>query len=131
MVLITGHASVETAVQALRLGATDYLIKPVDIERLKGVLSRRDAAVGAAGRGRRAARRAAAGGPLRPALGRSPPMQRVYELIARVAGTAVTVFIIGESGTGKELVAQTVHDLSRRRDAARSSPSTAARSRRT
>jgi two-component system response regulator AtoC len=47
--------------------------------------------------------------------GRSPPMQRIYEQISRVAGTAVTVFCTGESGTGKELVAKTVHELSRRR----------------
>jgi DNA-binding NtrC family response regulator len=47
--------------------------------------------------------------------GRSPAMRRVYQQIARVAGTAVTVFITGESGTGKEVVAKTVHDLSRRR----------------
>ena len=48
-------------------------------------------------------------------VGRSVPMQRVYQQISRVARTSVTVFIVGESGTGKELVAQTVHDLSRRR----------------
>ena len=48
-------------------------------------------------------------------VGRSEPMRRVYEQIARVAGTSVTVFLTGESGTGKELVARTVHDLSRRR----------------
>src|SRR5699024_2708072 len=48
-------------------------------------------------------------------VGRSQAMQRVYEQIARVAGTSVTVFVVGESGTGKELVAQTVHELSRRR----------------
>ena len=51
-------------------------------------------------------------------VGRSEPMQRVYQQIARVAATSVTVFIVGESGTGKELVAQTVHDLSRRRNQA-------------
>ena len=115
MVLITGHASLQTSIQALRLGACDYLIKPVGLAQLRGVLSRvmRPAVLRAEldhlevewGRS----------GRFGHLWGRSAPMQRVYHQIARVAGTAVSVLVTGESGTGKELVARTLHDLSRRR----------------
>ncbi len=115
IVLITGHASVETSIQALRMGAADYLVKPVNIKRLKAVLSRvmRPAdlkiEVGAL---RDELRSLGRFGRL---LGTSDAMQKLYNQIERVAPTAVTVLITGESGTGKELVAQTLHDLSRRR----------------
>lgn len=116
VVLITGHASLETSIQAFRLGAADYLIKPVTMKQLQGILSRvmRPAAL----RGELATlneewERSGRFGHL---WGRSPPMRRVYEQISRVAATSVTVFITGESGTGKEMVARTVHELSRRRD---------------
>jgi two-component system, NtrC family, response regulator AtoC len=115
IVLITGHASLETSIQALRLGAADYLVKPVRPEQLRAILSRvmRPAVLkaeldtletewGKSGR-------------FGHLWGRSAPMQRVYHQIARVAGTSVSVLITGESGTGKELVARTLHDLSRRR----------------
>jgi DNA-binding NtrC family response regulator len=115
VVLITGHASVETSVQALRLGAADYLVKPINVKQLRGILSRV----------RRPSTLHADSENLMTMLeeeghfgllwGRSAPMRRVYEQIVRVSGTAVTVFITGESGSGKELVARTVHDLSRRR----------------
>jgi DNA-binding NtrC family response regulator len=108
-VVVTGHASVETAVDALRQGAADYLIKPVNIERLRTLLAgvARDAkqASDAAGRG------IPAGGRM---LGRSAPMKLLHRQIARVAPTEATVLLVGESGTGKELAAQTLHDLSRR-----------------
>jgi DNA-binding NtrC family response regulator len=115
VVLITGHASLETSVQALRLGAADYLVKPVSLKHLSGVLSRlmKPAVLQAETEG--LASGLDAQGHFGPLWGRSPPMLRIYEQITRVAGTSVTVFITGESGTGKELVAQTVHDLSRRR----------------
>jgi len=116
--LMTGHASLETSIQALRLGAADYLIKPVSARQLKAVLARArqpgvkriqistlEANAGVEGRF----------GHLR---GRAPVMQKVYAQIARVAGTAVSVLLVGESGVGKEVVAQTIHDLSRRRNAA-------------
>ena len=115
VVLITGHASLETSIQALRLGAADYLIKPVNIKQLQGILSRvmRPSALKAELSAMNAEwERSGHFGDL---WGRSPPMQRIYEQISRVAGTAVSVFITGESGTGKEVVARTVHDLSRRR----------------
>jgi DNA-binding NtrC family response regulator len=115
VVLITGHASLETSIQALRLGAADYLIKPVNIKQLQGILSRvmKPSALKAELQTLNAEWEKT--GHFGQLWGRSPPMQRIYEQVSRVAGTAVSVFITGESGTGKEVVAQTVHDLSRRR----------------
>ena len=115
LVLITGHASLDTSIQALRLGAADYLVKPMSLKQLKGILSRvtkPSALKAAAGDLEEGLERDGHFGAL---WGRSPPMRRVYQQIVRVAGTAVTVFITGESGSGKEIVARTVHDLSRRR----------------
>jgi DNA-binding NtrC family response regulator len=115
VVLITGHASLETSIQALRLGAADYLVKPVNIKQLKGVLSRvmRPAAFKADVDALYAEwQRSGHFGQL---WGRTEAMQRIYKQISRVAGTAVTVFVTGESGSGKEVVARLVHDLSRRR----------------
>ncbi|MGE5094436.1 MAG: sigma-54-dependent transcriptional regulator [Betaproteobacteria bacterium] len=114
-ILITGHASVETAVEALRLGASDYLTKPVNLQRLKAVLQRVPksgelrAEIGAL---RDELRRLGRFGRL---VGRSQAMQEVYDKIARVAPTEATVLLLGESGTGKEIVARTIHELSRRR----------------
>ena len=117
VVLITGHASLETSIQALRLGAADYLVKPVNLKQLKGVLSRVHASRRRCRpRSASCARSCDQHGHFGQLWGRSPAMQAVYEQIARVAGTAVTVFLTGESGTGKEIVARTVHDLSRRRE---------------
>jgi len=106
---------VESAVEALRLGASDYLTKPVNMQRLKAVLQRvpRSGELRAEiGVLRDELRRLGRFGRL---VGRSPAMQDVYEKIARVAPTEATVLLQGESGTGKEIVARTIHDLSRRR----------------
>ncbi len=115
IVLITGHASLETSIQALRLGAADYMVKPINLRQLQGVLSRfmKPAALKAEVAGLAAG--LAQDGHFGQLWGRAPVMLSVYEQISRVAGTGVTVFITGESGTGKELVAQSVHELSRRR----------------
>jgi two-component system, NtrC family, response regulator AtoC len=114
VVLMTGHADVESAVQALRLGASDYLTKPLDIGRLKSILAnvasvQPTAAVAAPveGENREIGR-------LGLLLGASSPMQALYEMLTRVAPTDASVFLIGESGTGKDLAAQTLHQLSRR-----------------
>jgi DNA-binding NtrC family response regulator len=116
-VVITGNASVDSAVSALREGAADYLTKPVDRARLKSVLahvSRQRALRAEVSSLRGELRELGRFGAL---IGRSKPMQEVYDLIARVAPTQATVFVTGESGTGKELVAQTVHAMSKRRNA--------------
>ncbi len=118
VVLITGHASLETSIQALRLGAADYMVKPINMRQLQGVLSRfmKPAVLKAEVQG--LVEQIDASGHFGHLWGRAPSMLRLYEQISRVAGTSVTVFITGESGTGKEVVAQTVHDLSRRRQRA-------------
>ncbi len=112
---MTGHASLETSILALRLGAVDYLVKPVTLKHLQGLLSRvtKPALLKAEVAGLTA--NLASTGNFGQLWGRSPCMLRVYEQISRVAGSGVTVFITGESGTGKEVVAQTIHELSRRR----------------
>ncbi|MBC7702235.1 sigma-54 dependent transcriptional regulator [Aquabacterium sp.] len=115
VVLITGHASLETSIQALRLGAVDYLVKPVNMKQLHGILSRvtKPSALKAEAADLQTGLEEE--GHFGLLWGRSAVMRQVYEQILRVSGTAVTVFITGESGSGKEVVASTVHDLSRRR----------------
>ncbi len=112
-VVITGKATVDTVVKALRSGALDYLTKPVDIGRLQRILDEVAAARGGAGDGdvMVEARRVGKFGRL---VGRSPLMLRLYQQIARVAPTDATVLLQGETGTGKELVAHTIHDISTR-----------------
>jgi len=114
IVLITGHASVETAVEALRLGAADYLTKPINFRRLKALLSRVPRTVDLKeeiGVLRGELRRLGHFGRM---LGAASVMQKLYGHIARVAPTEATVLLLGESGTGKELAAQTIHELSLR-----------------
>jgi DNA-binding NtrC family response regulator len=114
VVLITGAASVETAVDALRRGVADYLTKPVDFARVKmalGTVTRALEMRGQIGTLRGELRKLGRFGAL---VGASPPMQKVYDLISRVAGTDASILISGETGTGKELVAETIHGLSRR-----------------
>jgi DNA-binding NtrC family response regulator len=113
-VLITGQASIATAVEALRLGVSDYLTKPVDFARVKMVLAnvaRTRELKQEIGSLRGELRKLGRFGPL---IGASAPMQKVYDLIARVAPTEATILVTGETGTGKEIVAETLHRLSRR-----------------
>ncbi len=114
VVLITGSASIETAVDALRRGVADYLTKPVDFARVKMALGNVTRALelrGEIGTLRGELRKLGRYGAL---VGASPAMQKVYDLIGRVAGTDASILVSGETGTGKELVAETIHRLSRR-----------------
>jgi DNA-binding NtrC family response regulator len=115
VILITGFASVDSAVAALRHGVLDYLTKPVDVRRLKTVLanvSRTLAMKQEIGSLRDELRELGRFGRL---IGNSPVMQKVYDLVVKVAPTDATVLLIGESGTGKEEVAATIHELGPRR----------------
>ncbi len=116
VLLITGHGSVETAVDAMRLGAADYLTKPVRISELRTRLAK---AV-ETGRLRRTnlelRRQLDKRFGLEGIIGHSPAMQRIFDIIRQVADSHATVLVLGESGTGKELVARAIHTSSPRRD---------------
>jgi DNA-binding NtrC family response regulator len=115
VVVVSGEATVDSAVEALHLGALDYLTKPIDHARLKTVLAhvqRNRELKAEVGTLRGELRKLGRFGPM---IGASRSMQRVYDLITRVAPTDAPVFLIGESGTGKELAAQAIHEHSRRR----------------
>ena len=118
VIILTGHATVDTAVQALRLGAFDYLTKPCKWAELEMILNRiaerRDMANKTAALETRL--KAAEGMPL--LIGDTPGMQQVRRLIETIAPTDASVMILGETGTGKELVARSLHDKSRRADKA-------------
>ncbi len=116
VVLVTGNVEFDTAVDALRAGAFDYLPKPIDRPRLKTILTNAARTRGLKREVSELRTELRNLGRFGPMVGRSRPMQRIYDLIDRVAPTESTVFVTGESGTGKELVAQAIHQLSRRRD---------------
>ena len=116
VLLITGHGSIETAVDAMRLGAADYLAKPVRVSELRARLAR----ALETGRLRRTnlelRRQIDKRFGFEGIVGHSPAMQRVFDVLVQVSGTNATVLILGESGTGKELVARAIHANSPRRD---------------
>jgi DNA-binding NtrC family response regulator len=117
VLIMTSYASVRSAVEAMKLGAVDYIAKPFDHDELlltigrvlkQSSLERQNQALKSDLSGRY---------PVGGMIGSSPAMQGVFERIRRVAPTDTTVLILGESGTGKELVARAVHEQSQRRDA--------------
>ncbi len=113
-VILTAQGTVESAVEALKEGAYDYLTKPVDLHRLRVLLDKiaeRQEALREIRALRQQLRERGAFGPM---IGESPEMQQVYRVIEQAAPTAASILVVGESGTGKELVAQTVHRLSPR-----------------
>jgi len=114
IVIITGHGSTGSAIAAFRGGAVDYLEKPVDLERLHNITGRFKRTFGLKQEIRSLRDELREIGRFGTIIGRSEPMQRVYELIGRVAPTNATVLVCGGTGTGKELVAETLHRLSPR-----------------
>ena len=112
--LLTAQATVDTAIEAIRLGAYDYVSKPIDPQRLRILL---DQVVERLARQQEVEvlrRQLRDHGRFGTLIGASRPMREVYQLLEQAAPTAASILITGESGTGKELVAQTIHQLSPR-----------------
>jgi DNA-binding NtrC family response regulator len=114
-VMISGEGEIADAVQAIKLGAYDYLRKPVDPPHLRVLLGNLSAHLTATEENQRLRRRLARAGELGGLVGHSAAMRRVMTLIEQVAPSSASVVVAGESGTGKELVARTIHELSPRR----------------
>ena len=117
VIVVTGQGTIETAVQAIKLGAYDYLTKPLEPPKLRAVLERGLKQVALA-REANALRQKLESplGSYGELIGKSPPMRQLYQRLGQIAPTDAAVLVSGESGTGKELVARTLHDLSPRRD---------------
>ncbi len=110
VIVMSAQNTIMTAIRATELGAYDYLPKPFDLNALVQTVTR------ALEKATKPARpKLEEQGEALPIIGRSPAMQDIYRLIARLTQTDLTVTIVGESGTGKELVARALHDFSRRK----------------
>jgi DNA-binding NtrC family response regulator len=115
VVILTGHATVDSAVKALKVGAEDYVTKPVDLPRLQVILKTVEDKQMMKQEILELRRQLQKMGALGHLVGKSRSMQKLFEEIEMVANTDANVFIVGESGSGKEVVANTIHSLSRRR----------------
>ncbi len=115
IIVITANGSVNRAVEAMRAGAFDFLVKPFDESRFLSAVQNAIKA-GELGKGRSKRKLAVATSEFHGFIGSSPPMQRVYEMVSSIGQSTATVFITGESGTGKEVCAQATHDVSNKSD---------------
>ena len=116
VVVMTAYGSIDTAVEAMRGGAYDYLTKPIHRERFPVVVAKALERQALASENRQLRDRLEARTRFDQMVGESEPMQRVYTLVEMVADNDVTVLLTGESGTGKELVARAIHHKSPRAD---------------
>jgi two-component system, NtrC family, response regulator len=116
VMLVTGYGSIESAVEAMRIGADDYLTKPVDLyelrQRVMNLLERKQLREEVSNLRQMLDKRYG----FESLIGSSAPMERLFEQMRLVAPTRSTVLLVGESGTGKELVATALHQASPRRD---------------
>ncbi len=114
-IMITAFASTETAIEAMKQGAYDYLTKPFKMDEVRLVVEKALEKRLLTSENERLRSELRTHARTRSLIGSGPAMQKVYDLMARVAGTKTNVLIGGESGTGKELVARGIHELSERK----------------
>ena len=112
VIVMTAYATVTSAVEAMRTGATDYLTKPFAMDELAAVLERTAERRRVDSESRRLRERMRTQGTLGTIVGQSPEMDKIYRIMSKVAHSTHPVMIFGESGTGKELVARSIHSNS-------------------
>jgi DNA-binding NtrC family response regulator len=110
VIIMTGYASVTSAVQAMKLGAADYIVKPFSPEEMKVLVERVAHTLDLKDENRYLKEKLRSRDAFGRMVGHSPSMQHAFKLIQRVAQTRAAVLIMGESGTGKELVARSIHE---------------------
>jgi len=112
--LVTAQGTVETAVEAMKEGAYDYITKPIDLQRLRVLLGKIVERLETLREVKALRRQLREHGTFGSLIGNSPEMRKIYQVVEQAAPTSASVLITGHSGTGKELVAQTIHQLSPR-----------------
>src|SRR5438552_8991384 len=115
VVVVTANTEVSAAVEAMKLGAYDYITKPIDFKRLRAILQNASLLQDTERELEVTRRNLRNSGVLGRLVGKSKKMQEIFALVERVAPTTASILITGESGTGKEVVARTLHDLSARK----------------
>src|SRR5215468_5420597 len=116
VIVVTAQGTIDSAVQAMRMGAYDYITKPIDTSRLKNILQNASHLLGTRAELEVTRRKLRDTGSLGSLVGSSKKMQEIFRLIEMVAPSTASVLITGASGTGKELVARTIHELSPRKN---------------
>ncbi|MBP5359695.1 MAG: sigma-54-dependent Fis family transcriptional regulator [Treponema sp.] len=116
VIILTGHGSIDSAVDAMRHGAYDFLTKPLNLDQLSLIVKRALEGREISLQHQEMKKELENNNALKGMIGTSPAMQKVQDLIRRVADTRANVLITGESGVGKELVANAIHNLSSRKD---------------
>jgi DNA-binding NtrC family response regulator len=115
VIVVTAQGTIDSAVQAMRMGAYDYITKPIDADRLRTILQNAGELLGTRVQLEATKKKLRDSGSLGKLVGSSRKMQEIFRLTEMVAPSTASVLITGASGTGKEMVARTIHELSSRR----------------
>ena len=116
VIVLTGHGSIDSAVSAMHSGAYDFLTKPLNLEHLSLVVKRALKNRELQRQNKQLQEEISKSKPFESIIGKSAEMQKIYQMIQKVAGSKASVLITGESGVGKELVAHAIHNLSPRKN---------------